>query len=132
MRGAESERGVSPLVAGPLLTGLGCSCPRCGRGRLFRSFLTVAERCSVCDLDLQAADSGDGPAVFLIFLLGGLIVPIMLLLDAWLSPPLWVHAGVGGLLILGGALALLRPFKATILALHYRHKVSDRGWPSDA
>lgn len=125
MRGPDSDREVPPLLAG-----LGCRCPRCGEGKLFESFLTVDECCTVCDLDLRQADSGDGPAVFLIFVLGGLIVPIMLLLDAWMSPPLWVHAGIAGLLILGGALALLRPFKATILALHYRHSVSDRNSPS--
>ena len=92
----------------------------------------MAESCTACDLELQEADSGDGPAVFLIFLLGGLIVPIMLLLDAWMAPPLWVHAGLAGLLLLGGALALLRPFKATIVALHYRHRVSDRDSPRGA
>ncbi|HLW27522.1 MAG TPA: DUF983 domain-containing protein [Kiloniellales bacterium] len=117
--------GVPPQVS-PLAAGLGCRCPRCGQGKLFESFLTVADRCEVCGCDLQEANSGDGPAVFLIFLLGGLVVPLMLLLDAWLGLPLWGHALVGGVFILGGALALLRPLKATVVALHYRNKVSDR------
>ena len=59
---------VSPIAAG-----LACRCPRCGRGRLFDGYLTVAARCSACGLDLSKADSGDGPAVFIIFILGFLV-----------------------------------------------------------
>lgn len=113
--------GLSPLAAA-----LTCRCPRCGQGRLFEGFLSLAEGCDHCGLDLKQAESGDGPAVFMIFLLAALVVPLMLLLDAWMAPPLWVHALFGGGLILGGALALLRPLKAAVVALHYRHRVSDR------
>ncbi|MDF2095936.1 DUF983 domain-containing protein [Aquibaculum arenosum] len=113
---------VSPLAAG-----LGCRCPRCGQGRLFDGFLTVQDRCERCGLDLKSADSGDGPAVFLIFILGFLVVPAALLFESWVEPPLWVHAVLWGVVILGGAIAMLRPFKATMIALQYRHKASDSG-----
>lgn len=122
MNGQGYRRRVSPLAAG-----LRCRCPNCGRGRLFAGFLTVAERCSVCGLDLKSADSGDGPAVFLIFVLGALVVPAALLLESLASPPLWLHALLWGVVILGGAVALLRPFKATLIALQYRHRASDSG-----
>ena len=61
--------------------GLACRCPRCGQGPLYSGFLSVAERCDVCRLDLQKADSGDGPAVFIIFILGFLVVPLALLFE---------------------------------------------------
>ena len=122
MSGQGYHRRVSPLAAG-----LGCRCPNCGRGRLFAGFLTVADRCPVCGLDLKSADSGDGPAVFLIFVLGALVVPAALLLESIASPPLWLHALLWGAVILGGAVALLRPFKATLIALQYRHRASDSG-----
>jgi len=64
---------VAPVS--PLAAALGCKCPRCGRGALFKGFLTVADRCTACDLDLSEVDSGDGPAVFLIFILGFTVVP---------------------------------------------------------
>ena len=54
----------------PLRAGLGCRCPRCGRGRLYNGLLTVVDRCAVCGLDLSPHDSGDGPAVFVILILG--------------------------------------------------------------
>ena len=76
---------VSPFAAG-----LACRCPRCGRGRLFDGFLTVVPRCAVCGLDLSPHDSGDGPAVFLIFILGALVVPIAIFAEVWFEPP---HVG---------------------------------------
>jgi len=107
--------------------GLGCKCPRCGRGPLFSGFLTVAERCSDCDLDLSKADSGDGPAVFLIFILGFLIVPLALLFEALFEPPLWLHLVIWPPVVVGGAFALLRPMKGVMIALQYHHKASDSG-----
>ncbi len=111
----------------PFRAGLACKCPRCGRGPLYSGFLTVAERCSACGLDLQKADSGDGPAVFIIFILGFLVVPLALLFEAKVAPPMWLHVAIWPALILGTALGLLRPVKGVLIALQYRHKASDSG-----
>jgi len=108
-------------------TGLGCRCPRCGRGRLFAGFLTVAERCEACRFDLTKADSGDGPAVFIILILGAVVVALALLVERALTPPLWVHALLWPPLILGGALAMLRPLKGLMIALQFKHQASDSG-----
>lgn len=111
----------------PIATGIACKCPRCGRGRLFAGFLTVAARCEHCDLDLSKQDSGDGPAVFIIFILGMIVVPLALLVETSLEPPQWVHFLLWPPVILGGALALLRPFKGVMIALQYKHKASEGG-----
>ncbi len=123
-RSSDSHR---PPRVSPWAAGLSCSCPQCGRGRLFAGFLTVAERCGVCGADLRQADSGDGPAVFVIFVLGALVVPLALWVENAFAPPDWLHALLWPLVILGATLALLRPFKATLIALQYRHKASDSG-----
>ena len=70
---------------------------------------------------------GTGPAVFIIFILGMVVVPLALLLEARLAPPMWVHLVVWPPIILAGALALLRPFKGVMIALQYRHKASEGG-----
>ena len=111
----------------PFRAGLACNCPRCGRGPLYSGFLAVAERCSVCGLDLQKADSGDGPAVFIIFILGILVVPLALLFEAKVEPPMWLHVAIWPAVILGTALGLLRPVKGVLIAFRYRHKASDSG-----
>lgn len=111
----------------PFATGLACRCPRCGKGPLFDGFLQVAELCAECGLDLKKADSGDGPAVFIIFILGFLVVPLALLVESSFAPPMWVHVALWPIVIVGGALALLRPMKGVMIALQFRNKASDSG-----
>ena len=106
----------------PFAAGLRCRCPRCGVGKLFDGFLTVAGRCSHCDLDLTIADSGDGPAVFVILIVGFLVVAFALLLENLAAPPYWVHLVIEMPMILVGSIALLRPFKATLIALQWANK----------
>ena len=104
------------------MAGLACRCPRCGRGRLFDGYLTVRSTCETCGLNLSDHDSGDGPAVFVIFILGAVVVPLALAVESAFEPPLWLHAVLWGAVILGGTLALLRPLKGLMVALHYRHR----------
>ncbi len=120
------EQPDTPPVS-PISAGLACKCPRCGRGKLYDGFLKLAEVCTVCGLDLKKADSGDGPAVFIIFILGFLVVPLALLLEAKAAPPYWVHMAIWPAVILGGALALLRPLKGVLIALQFHHKASESG-----
>ena len=111
----------------PLSAALGCRCPRCGRGKLFQGFLTVRERCEACGLDLKKADSGDGPAVLIIFFLGFLVVPLALWVESAFAPPMWLHMTIWPVVILGIALGLLRPMKALMIALQFRNRASDSG-----
>ena len=85
----------------------------------------MRETCEACGLDLSAQDSGDGPAVFVILILGFLIVGLALVVEIGYAPPLWVHAVLWPPLILGGAIAMLRPFKAMLIALQYKHKARE-------
>lgn len=119
-----SDPAYPPLS--PIATGLSCRCPRCGRGRLFEGFLKVRAVCEACGLDLSKEDSGDGPAVFIIFLIGGTVVPLALWFEARFEPPLWLHAILWGTFVIGGTLALLRPFKGVMIALQYKHKTPYR------
>ena len=108
------HNGVSPYAAG-----LTCSCPRCGRGKLFSGFLTVVPACTNCGLDYSFDDSGDGPVVFIILLAGSLVVGLALWVELSWAPPLWVHALLWTPLVLISTLGLLRPLKATMIALQY-------------
>ena len=77
--------------------------------------------CPACGLDLSAEDAGDGPAVFLVLVLGALAVGIAAWLEIEFAPPIWVHLAVLTPLIIGGAIGLLRPLKAAMIALQYRN-----------
>jgi len=110
----------------PIATGLACRCPACGRGRLFDGYLTVVETCDSCGAELRSRSSGDGPAVFVIFAVG-LIVPLLAwIVEAAISPPLWVHAVLWSVAVVAGSLALLRPFKGVVVALEYHHGTPDQ------
>jgi uncharacterized protein (DUF983 family) len=112
-------------AVGPLTAALLCRCPRCGKGRLFQGLLTVTPRCPACDLDLSAHDAGDGPAVFVILILGALVVGLALLVEVKFEPPLWVHVVLWLPLTLGGALLMLRHLKAGLIALQFRLRSLD-------
>jgi uncharacterized protein (DUF983 family) len=100
---------------------LACRCPRCGEGRLFRGLLTVRPACPVCGLDFSGQDAADGPAVFVILFLGLIVVALAAWVEVTFSPPIWVHVVLWTPLIVGGAILMLRPLKAGLIALHYRH-----------
>ena len=100
-----------------------CRCPRCGEGALFAGLLAVRPACPVCGLDLSAQDAGDGPAVFVIFFLGLIVVGLAAWVELRYQPPMWVHVLLWGPLVLGGAILMLRPLKAGLIALQYRHNL---------
>ena len=100
-------------------------CPRCGRGPLFSGYLEIAPSCTVCKLDFTGHDSGDGPAVFVMFVLGFLIVGLAGLLERFLAPPLWVHAVIWIPLTLLGTVGLLRPLKGLMVGFQFRYRAVD-------
>jgi uncharacterized protein (DUF983 family) len=121
--GAEPEFGGGP-GAPVLLVAFGSRCPRCGKGKLFQGFLTLAPRCAECHLDFAKIDTGDGPAVFVILVVGFLVVGAALITEVVYEPPYWVHVVLWLPLTLILCLGLLRPFKAALVALQYKHKAA--------
>ena len=109
----------------PFAAGLACRCPRCGKGRLFAGFLDVVPHCENCGLDLAFANSGDGPAVFIIFLVSPLVIGLAVIVEALSHPAPFVHLIIWLPVTVILCLALLRPFKATMIALQYRHDAKE-------
>ena len=101
-------------LSGAIAAGLSCACPRCGEGRLFAGFLALRPRCERCGLDYGFADAGDGPAVFVMFLAGAIVVDAALVTEA-----LWLP------LIAVVTLGPLRPMKGLMIALQYHHKAAE-------
>ena len=112
-------RQVSP-VAGAL-SGL---CPRCKSKTLFVGWVRFADKCRACGLDFSSFNVGDGPAAFLILIIGTILVAGALLVDGAFEPPWWVHAiwiPIGVALTLGG----LRLAKALLLTQEYLHRARE-------
>lgn len=104
-----------------------CKCPRCHQGDLYHEGFTITLRpaCSECGLDFSKNDSADGPAVFLIFVLGFLLVPMALLFEVLFAPALWVHGVLWFVVALGLTVGSLKPLKAYIIALQFKHRPGD-------
>ena len=112
-------------IAATIASGALGRCPACGRGKLFSGYLTLAPRCEVCGLDYDFADSGDGPAVFVILVAGFIIVGGALFVEMAYAPPYWVHALLWGTLAILLPLLLLRTFKGILIDLQYKHKAQE-------
>lgn len=112
---------TGPTLAGASLKGL---CPRCGAPGLFGGPVSFAARCGACKLDFQAYNIGDGPAAFLILIVGAIVAVSAIVIDQRFSPAWWVHAiwlPVGIVLTVGG----LRIGKAALLFQEYRHQARE-------
>jgi uncharacterized protein (DUF983 family) len=120
-----------PRHPSPFLTGLAGRCPRCGQGKLFRGFLALRPSCERCGLDYAFADSGDGPAVFVIFIAGFVVVGAALVVEMLYRPPFWLHALLWGPLILVVTLGPLRLMKGLLIALQYHHKAEEGRFAGD-
>lgn len=110
--------------------GLRCRCPRCGEGRLYKSFLKIADGCDRCGLDYSFADPADGPAFFVMSGVGIVVTAIWAIWAVMLAPPIWVQMAVVFPAMIGGCLATLQPMKAWLVAEQYVHKAEEAQWAS--
>jgi uncharacterized protein (DUF983 family) len=117
----DQDRAIWPEIE-PISCGVRGRCPRCGEGRLFSGFLKVGTRCTNCGLDYAFADAGDGPAVFVILIIGFLVVGLALWTEVDLNPPLWLHFIIWIPLALVLCLTALRLIKGILVTLQYRNK----------
>jgi len=115
----------------PWRTGLSCRCPRCGEGPLFGGFLKIAENCRACGQSFAGADPGDGPAFFVMFLVGAIVVAGAVVLEIAASPPYWLHLVLWAPSVFILSAIFLRPAKALLVALQYKNRAFDFGDGTD-
>jgi uncharacterized protein (DUF983 family) len=115
---------ITPEVS-PVAAALAGRCPRCGKGRLFKNVLELRPSCESCGFDTSVINVGDGPAVFVILILGALMMGGALFVEFTFLPPLWVHAVLWGLLTPLFALGLLRFLKALLIGQTYKHRAAE-------
>ena len=92
---------------------------------MFNGYIAVRKSCPACGLDYAIFDTGDGPAVFGILIVGAIVCGLALWVEFTWSPPLWVHAVLWAPLICGLTAAFLRLSKSALLVLQYKHRAGE-------
>ncbi len=114
----------APARTFPVRAGLLCRCPDCGQGKLFKGFLTVTDHCPACDYDFTTLNTGDGAAIFVMQIAGGIVVFGALFVQVAYDPPVWAMLMVALPLVAGLSLGLMRPAKGVMVALQMRNKAA--------
>ena len=113
--------GAAPSLAAAAFQGL---CPNCGARTLFAGLARFASRCPSCGLDFEGYNVGDGPAAFLILIVGAIVAVGAILLDQAVGPPWWVHLiwlPIGAALTICG----LRLGKAALIYQEHKHRARE-------
>mgnify|MGYP002084296995 CR=1 FL=1 len=100
-------------------------CPRCGKGALYSSFLTIAETCLTCGLSFKEHEQGDGPAFFCICIIGSFTAMFAAIVEVMFEPPYWLHAAIWIPLIIVSSVLGIRAMKAALIALQYKFRNED-------
>ena len=108
----------------PLAAAVAGTCPRCNARTLFDGAVRFADKCGGCGLDYSGFNVGDGPAAFLILIVGALLTAGAITVELAFEPRPWVH-----IVWLPIAVALtlfgLRFGKALMLGQEYRHRARE-------
>ena len=100
-------------------------CPACGERTLFAGWVRFASRCRACGQDFTAYNVGDGPAAFLILVIGALVSAFAVVLQVQASPPFWVHILLWVPLTFALVILSLRVSKAAMLIHEARAEVRE-------
>jgi len=104
---------------------IGGLCPRCGARSLFSGWVKFAPGCSACRLDFAQFNVGDGPAAFLIMIVGAIVTIGAIALQLSVEPPFWVHVLIWAPVTLILVIGLLRIAKGALLQLEYRNRARE-------
>jgi uncharacterized protein (DUF983 family) len=129
----ETAVGEKRDVWGSIKRGFRGRCPRCGEGKLFRAFLKVADKCSICDLDFTPHRADDLPAYLVIVIVGHIVVPTALLVETNYAPPVWMQLSAYLPFTFVASLALLQPVKGAVVGIQWALRMHgfDENAPAD-
>ena len=116
-----SPPGPAPSLVAATLKGL---CPQCGARTLFAGLARFATECPKCGLAFASFDVGDGPAAFLILIVGTVVAVSAILVDLAYSPRWWVHL-IWLPVLIGLTLGGLRLGKAALMYQIFHHRAGE-------
>ena len=109
----------------PILAGLTCRCPACGKGPVFTGFLKLRSRCDACGVDMSRVQSGDGPVVFILLIVGAIGCGGLLYTELTFHPAIWIELSIWIPVTVALSIAAMRPFKSVMIAAQYHFKAAE-------
>jgi uncharacterized protein (DUF983 family) len=100
-------------------------CPRCAAPGLFSGPVRFAPACPGCQLDFSQFNVGDGPAAFLIMIVGAIVTIGAVSVQLRFEPPFWVHILLWVPVTTALVVGLLRIAKGALLVLEYRNRARE-------
>jgi uncharacterized protein (DUF983 family) len=126
-----SGRPARPLWDAMLRGFLG-RCPKCGEGRLFRSYVKTVDRCEHCGEEIHHHRADDFPAYLVVVIVGHITLGGFLGVEVATEWPMWLHLAIWVPLTILLALALLRPVKGAIIGMQWALYMHGFGGEEDA
>ena len=110
-------------VAQAMWRGTLCRCPHCGKGKMFRAYLKVADQCDVCGEELNHHRADDFPPYIAITIVGHIIIFLMLHMDMAyrVEPITYIWTMVPLAIVL--PLAMLPSIKGSIVGLQWANRM---------
>jgi uncharacterized protein (DUF983 family) len=103
--------------------GLRLRCPKCGQGKLFRSYLKVADECPVCGEHFHHHRADDLPAYLSIVVVGHVIVGLLMHFEMSGTVSPWIYLATLLPLTLILTLAILPSIKGGVVGLQWANRM---------
>jgi uncharacterized protein (DUF983 family) len=117
-------------VGQAMLRGMLGRCPNCGRGRLFRAYLKVADHCEVCGEAFHHHRADDAPPYFTMVIVGHIVIAAVLAVEVAYHPAIWVHLALWLPLTVLLSVALLPLVKGAIVGMQWATRMHGFGDPA--
>lgn len=92
-------------------------CPNCGEAKIFAGYLKLKKNCPHCKAPIGEIRADDLPPYLTIFIVGHLVIPALLFVEATWRPDLWLQVTVWPLIALALCLSLLPILKGAVVGL---------------
>ena len=92
-------------------------CPQCAGSPIFKKYIKTYNKCKKCGLKLSDYKSDDGPAYITIFIVGHILIPIILLIEKYFSPPILSQMILWPIITIAMSLWLLPRIKGAFIGI---------------
>ena len=103
------------------------TCPCCGQGAMYSSYLKVNDTCPSCGEELHHQRADDAPPYFTMMIVGHVVVGGILVLEKTYAPDLWLQLAIWLPAVVLLSLWLLPRVKGALIAYQWAYRMHGFG-----